>query len=909
MWNTLSSPHHFAKTIMRTRTGLVLVFLLLGMGTPASVWSQAARMTTEDLTNSSDVILHGTVAETSAAWNADQTAIYTTVRLTTQEWIKSSRPGLSFEFQIPGGTVGEIGMAASHTPVFKEGDEVILFVTNLGSADSERLVVRGGEQGSYQIESGVVVAERMQVEDFTGMLREFVARPVTEWARVRAAYQRKVLEERAPSKGMAIGITSFTPTSAAGGAGTLVTISGADFGATQGSGTVEFTRTTSTWIEATVITWSNTEIKCLVPVSASSGPIRVTEDGGTPATSSSSFGLTYASSSRKWDGSNPSVTYLLNANTDDIADAGERAALTSAMSTWSASGANFSFVDGGNTTSTTTASDGVNIIYWGTIDGPGGTLAVNTNFFYTLDGTIIDSDIEFDDAETWSLCSPSCPGQFDVETVALHELGHTFNFYDSYHPNDAPSCTSPCNPKVMYGFSSPGSTQRSLFTDDTNGAKALYGPTSGTLGTPSGGGVLTASVDDIILAASDASNLDMGAGELTLEAWIRPTATPPTTPVDFFVIAAKSDFVDDRSYELVLNSNREIEFRISFDGSTVTTFTSTSILSLNTWTHVRAVIINQGANKFLGLWIDGLNEGAPYCCSSSSSLHNSSADFAISGVDYDGLDLAAGEFVGAIDEVCLSSTDRWHSTSLGHALPSSFDTDADTEAFWKFNDVGSNPVFAAKTLAGDEWLDTSGNGNNDLSEKNLSGSLPVELAAFDAVVDGAAVLLRWETVSETNNAGFQVEHRYFDGDFEPVDFVEGQGTTLEAQRYSYRVEDLDPGRHVFRLRQIDFDGTFEHHPEVEVFVELPGTYALSGAYPNPFNPETQVTLMVATKQQVRVEVYDVVGRRVALLHDGLLEADELHRFVFEAPHLPSGLYLYRVLGEHFSDVKSMTLVK
>ena len=187
--------------------------------------------------------------------------------------------------------------------------------------------------------------------------------------------------------------------------------------------------------------------------------------------------------------------------------------------------------------------------------------------------------------------------------------------------------------------------------------------------------------------------------------------------------------------------------------------------------------------------------------------------------------------------------------------------------------------------------------------------LPVELTAFDAVVDQATVLLRWETASETNNAGFQVEHRYFDGVFEAMDFVEGSGTTLDARHYRYHIEGLDPGRHVFRLKQIDFDGTLEYHPEVEVFVELPGAYALSEAYPNPFNPETHVTLMVETTQQVRVEVYDVVGRRVALLYDGLLDADDLHRFVFDARNLPSGIYLYRVLGERFSDVKPMTLVK
>ncbi|MFQ5572281.1 MAG: S8 family serine peptidase, partial [Rhodothermales bacterium] len=191
----------------------------------------------------------------------------------------------------------------------------------------------------------------------------------------------------------------------------------------------------------------------------------------------------------------------------------------------------------------------------------------------------------------------------------------------------------------------------------------------------------------------------------------------------------------------------------------------------------------------------------------------------------------------------------------------------------------------------------------------VTAALPVELVSFTAVADGNAAILQWETASETNNAGFDIQHRYFDGDFESVDFVEGYGTTLEAQRYTYRLENLDPGPHTFRLKQIDFDGTFEHHGEVEVFVELPGRYALSEAYPNPFNPETQFTLVLARAQQVRVEAYDVIGRRVALLHDGLFEADELHRLTFAASHLPSGLYVVRVVGETFTASTSALLVK
>ena len=186
--------------------------------------------------------------------------------------------------------------------------------------------------------------------------------------------------------------------------------------------------------------------------------------------------------------------------------------------------------------------------------------------------------------------------------------------------------------------------------------------------------------------------------------------------------------------------------------------------------------------------------------------------------------------------------------------------------------------------------------------------LPVELVAFDAVADGGDVLLQWETASETNNAGFEVQ-RLNAGDWQVESFVEGHGTTIEAQRYDYRLAALGAGRHIFRLRQIDFDGAFEYSPEVEIVVELPDVYALSAAYPNPFNPETQFTLSVARAQHVRVEVYDVAGRRVALLHDGPLPAHEAHAFTFDAGRLPSGLYLYRAVGETFTASRPAVLQK
>ncbi|RMF57903.1 MAG: T9SS C-terminal target domain-containing protein, partial [Bacteroidetes bacterium] len=129
------------------------------------------------------------------------------------------------------------------------------------------------------------------------------------------------------------------------------------------------------------------------------------------------------------------------------------------------------------------------------------------------------------------------------------------------------------------------------------------------------------------------------------------------------------------------------------------------------------------------------------------------------------------------------------------------------------------------------------------------------------------------------------------------------------QAYTYRVDNLMPGRYEFRLKQVDLDGTFTYSPVVAVSVEVPGTYALSDVYPNPFNPRAQFTLAVEQAQHVRIAVYNLLGEEVALLHDGTLAGETTHTFAFEAGTLPSGLYLVRVAGERFTAVRQALLLK
>ncbi|HYE57060.1 MAG TPA: hypothetical protein VD948_01095, partial [Rhodothermales bacterium] len=190
-------------------------------------------------------------------------------------------------------------------------------------------------------------------------------------------------------------------------------------------------------------------------------------------------------------------------------------------------------------------------------------------------------------------------------------------------------------------------------------------------------------------------------------------------------------------------------------------------------------------------------------------------------------------------------------------------------------------------------------------------ALPVEMVAFDAVAEGSAALLRWQTASETDNAGWAVERRAAPGDdaWRQVAFVAGRGTTSEAHAYEQRVAGLLPGRHTFRLRQIDLDGRVSLTPEVEVVLYVDGTGLLSAAMPNPTRGPAHLSVAVRVTQHVRVEALDGLGRRVAVLFEGDVVPESPQQVAFDPAGLPAGLYLIRAIGTHFVSTRPVAVVR
>jgi hypothetical protein len=91
--------------------------------------------------------------------------------------------------------------------------------------------------------------------------------------------------------------------------------------------------------------------------------------------------------------------------------------------------------------------------------------------------------------------------------------------------------------------------------------------------------------------------------------------------------------------------------------------------------------------------------------------------------------------------------------------------------------------------------------------------------------------------------------------------------------------------------------------------EKPDVIVLSAAYPNPFNPATTFSVTVKERQELVVEVFNLLGIRVQVLFDGVMESGETRAFTFDAGELPSGIYLYRVRGTSMTATRQMTLMK
>jgi len=209
--------------------------------------------------------------------------------------------------------------------------------------------------------------------------------------------------------------------------------------------------------------------------------------------------------------------------------------------------------------------------------------------------------------------------------------------------------------------------------------------------------------------------------------------------------------------------------------------------------------------------------------------------------------------------------------------------------------------------------------------------IPVELTSFDGNIVDGNVQLEWSTATETNNSGFSIERRQKsnvkrDMTWNEIGFIQGHGTTTEPQSYSFMDESILSGIYQYRLKQIDYDGSYEYSNLIEVEIGIPTEYSLEQNYPNPFNPTTKIRFSIPALEtghtpSVQLIIYDVLGNKVATLINEEKEAGvyevEFSAQGGDAYNLTSGIYFYRLTagdpstssGQSFTATKKMIILK
>jgi len=205
-------------------------------------------------------------------------------------------------------------------------------------------------------------------------------------------------------------------------------------------------------------------------------------------------------------------------------------------------------------------------------------------------------------------------------------------------------------------------------------------------------------------------------------------------------------------------------------------------------------------------------------------------------------------------------------------------------------------------------------------------SYSVQLTSFTATVQSQGIVLNWQTTNEVNNAGFNILRKgSADANFTviatytTVPALVGLGVSNVGKSYSYTDTTLHKnGSYSYQLQSVSSKGVTQSYnvaniTDVKTTGDLPKSFALQQNYPNPFNPTTTISYDVPRTSRVSIEIYDILGSKVATIVNETKPAGQ-YTAIFNGARLASGVYFYRMTavplsGSSYSSIKKLVLMK
>ena len=386
--------------------------------------------------------------------------------------------------------------------------------------------------------------------------------------------------------------------------------------------------------------------------------------------------------------------------------------------------------------------------------------------------------------------------------------------------------------------------------------------------------------------------------------------------------------------------------RVNASGSVLFASNGVEVSSLSSNHHLNPdVVINPSTNEIYAFWVEQNNLQSLAGISGQKLSSTGTKLWGSNGMTFKAMDSNIDYHMSA--QVRGGNEYVYYLEYLGttqNALGKAFSIDGNGNFNWTGNIVTFSTMISSKSrLVSDiynnsvsvlAWSDgrqdAGGIYTQNIQANGLFGGVvPVELISFSATQNGNQIDLEWQTATEKNNSGFEIR-KIKDQDWETIGFVPGYGTTTERHSYSFADENVSDGVYHYRLKQIDFDGSYYYSDEIEIKVTSVTEFLLAQNYPNPFNPSTKIKFTIPQTDSplmgggglVILKVYDVLGNEIATLVNEEMQAGtyevefnverhtgEVRNLPAGRQGLPSGIYFYQLKAGSFIEVKKMILMK
>jgi len=244
---------------------------------------------------------------------------------------------------------------------------------------------------------------------------------------------------------------------------------------------------------------------------------------------------------------------------------------------------------------------------------------------------------------------------------------------------------------------------------------------------------------------------------------------------------------------------------------------------------------------------------------------------------------------------------------------------------WRWTgDSWVGPMEPSSSDTEENWVQITGQTTFSdwvISDAEDESTLPVELSSFTAQFIGNLPNLSWTTQSETGNAGWNVyrgDYRdaFINGDAIQInpELIEGAGTTSIPTDYTFedQYNIIAGNEYWYILESVDYSGETHIHGSVSLIIpeesttpELPQQTVLMGNYPNPFNPNTTISFMVKENETAHLSIFNIKGQKV----ESISFEVGVYNYLWDASSYASGIYLYKLKSESFSEIRKMLLLR